>query len=142
MKNTLILLLAGFFLAACAKDGKLVVQDIPNTCGGTGYSFTWIKYGDSHLGALAFTQIGRRSEWRFRLQPDRPGGGTYSNKVVSISAKPGGSPQPWLSISGTYADDPVLVLCVPDALTVGTDIDFMIEVEDVGELDPRARVVN
>lgn len=140
MKQIAIFLLAGIALTSCTIPGKLVINNVPNTCGGTGHSFTWIKYGDSHLGALAYTQIGRKSEWRFRLQPDMKG--NYEDKLVTISAKPGGAPQPWLSISGKFSSKKILVLCVPDTLTKGTTIDYMIEVEDVGELDPRAEVVN
>lgn len=142
MIRTMIVLLVAVAVSGCAKDGKLVLDNIPNTCDGSGHTFTWIKYGDSHLGALALSKIGRKSEWRFRLIPDNPGGGTYADKVVTIAAKPGGTPQPWLSISGKHSVNPVLVLCVPDTLALNDTIEYMIEVQDVGELDPRARVVN
>jgi len=133
--------------SGCAKDGELILNDIPNTCGGTGHTLTWIKYGDSHLGALALSKIGRKSEWWFKLQPDNPGGGAYADKVVTITAKPNPTPPPdneypWLSVSGRHSDDPVLVVCVPESLELNERFDYMIEVEDVGVLDPRAEVVN
>jgi hypothetical protein len=141
MIRTMTVLLVAAAISGCTNYGKLIQTNIPNTCDGTGHSITWIKYGDSHVGALALTNIGRKSEWWFKLQPDNPGGGNYSDKIVTISAKPGGTPQPWLSISGAYSTGSVLVLCVPDTLPIGTTIDYMIEVEDVGLLDPRAEVV-
>lgn len=142
MFRIITILLIALGLAGCAKDGSLVLDSIPNSCSGTGHTFTWIKYGDSHLGALKLSEIGRKSEWRFRLQPDNPGGGIYSDKLVTISAKPSGPPQPWLSVSGKHSANPVLVLCVPDTLALHDVIEYMIEVEDVGMLDPRAEVVN
>lgn len=141
MKNTLVALISLVVLSGCAQYGKLITSSLPNKCNGTGHSVTWIKYGDSHVGALAYTQIGRRAEWRFLLQPDRPGVGVYDDALVTITAKPTGASQPWLSISGRYSDGTGLVLCVPDSLVVGTTIDYMIEVENVGKLDPRAEVV-
>ena len=142
MIRAMTTLLVAAAISGCTSYGKLIETKVPNSCGGTGHAITWIKYGDSHIGALALTNIGRKSEWWFKLQPDNPGGGSYSDKLVTISAKPGGTPQPWLDISGKHSAGSVLVLCVPDTVPVGTIIEYMIEVQDVGLLDPRAEVVN
>jgi len=140
MRQFMTVLLATLLITGCATNGKLIASSVPNSCGSVGHTFTWIKYGDSHLGALALSDIGRSAEWRFRLIPDGGSGpNSYSNKVVTIIGEPPNDT--WLSVSGQHSSDPVLTLCVPASLAVGTDVKYMISVKDVGELDPRARVV-
>lgn len=142
MKNLLIAFIAALALSGCVQYGKLVSMSVPNTCDGTGHSLTWIKYGDSHVGALALTKIGRKSEWRFKLQPDNPGGGVYANAVVRIKLKDTTDPTPWLDLSGKQVDNDFLVVCVPETLAKGDVIEYMITVDDVGQLDPRGVVDN
>lgn len=142
MKNLFIALIAVLALSGCTHYGKLVKMKVHNTCGGKGYSLTWIKYGDSHVGALALTKIGRKSEWRFKLQPDSPGSGTYANALVTIKLKDTTDPTPWLDLSGKQVDNDFLVVCVPETLALGDVIEYMITVDDVGQLDPRGVVDN
>jgi len=127
-------------VSGCAKDGKLILSSVPNNCGSTGHTFTWIKYGDSHLAALELSNIGRDAEWRFRLIPDRGAGPiAYTDAIVTITGKT--AADAWVNISGQHSTDPVLILCVPAGLVIGADVNYMIDVQWVGELDPRARVV-
>jgi len=140
MRQFMTVLLATLLITGCATNGKLIASSVPNSCGSVGHTFTWIKYGDSHLGALAFSKIGRNAEWRFRLIPDRSSGpNAYTDAVVTISGKT--PADAWVNISGKHSSDPVLILCVPESLTVGSDVNYMIDVQAVGELDPRAHVV-
>jgi hypothetical protein len=140
MRHFITVLLATLLISGCAKDGKLISSNIPNSCGSIGHTFTWIKYGDSHLGALAFSDIGRNAEWRFRLIPDRSSGpNAYTDAVVTISGKT--PADAWVSVSGQHSSNPVLIICVPAALTIGAEVNYMIDVQWVGELDPRAEVV-
>lgn len=141
MKNSLIAIILMLGLSGCVQYGKLISLDIPNTCDGTGHSLTWVKYGDSHVGALALTDIGRKSEWRFKLQPDSPGSGVYANTLVTIKLKDSTDPTPWLDLSGKQVDGDFLVVCVPETLALNEVIEYMISVEDVGQLDPRGVVV-
>jgi hypothetical protein len=133
-------LLATLLITGCATNGKLIESRVPNSCGSVGHTFTWIKYGDSHLGALAFSKIGRNAEWRFRLLPDHSSGpNAYTDALVTISGKtPADS---WVSVSGQHSSNPVLILCVPEAIAINTDVNYMIDVQWVGKLDPRAKVV-
>ena len=140
MRQIMTVILIAMLFSGCAGNGKLILSSTPNTCGSVGHTITWIKYGDSHLGALALSDIGRSAEWRFRLIPDGGSGpNSYSNKLVTITGEP--PDNTWLSVSGQHSSDPVLTLCIPASLTVGTDVKYMINVKDVGELDPRADVV-
>jgi len=140
MRQFMTVLLATLLISGCAANGKLISSRVPNTCGSVGHTFTWIKYGDSHLGALAFSDIGRSAEWRFRLIPDRSSGpNAYTDAVVTISGKT--PADAWVNISGKHSANPVLILCVPASLTVGSDVNYMIDVQWVGDLDPRAKVV-
>ena len=140
MRPTMTLLATLMLFSGCANSGKLILSSVPNSCGSVGHTFTWIKYGDSHLGALATSNIGRNAEWRFRLIPDsRPGPTPYTDAIVTITGKtPADS---WVNISGQHSANPVLILCVPNAITVGSQVNYMIDVQWVGVLDPRAEVV-
>ncbi len=140
MRKIMTVLLTTLLISGCAKDGKLIEISVPNTCGSVGHTFTWIKYCDSHLGALAISKIGRDAEWRFRLIPDGGSGpNSYTDAIVTISGKTGADA--WVNVSGQHSTNPVLILCVPASLTVGSDVNYMIDVQWVGELDPRAEVV-
>lgn len=140
MNRTAFLVIATAFISGCTTYGKDLAASIPNSCGGTGHTLTWIQYGDSHLSALAMSDIGRKAEWRFLLQPERrPGPVPYTDAIVTVTGKT--PADAWVNVSGKHSDDPVMTLCVPDSLPVGTDVNYMISVQWVGELDPRAKVV-
>ena len=162
MRRTLTILLITALFAGCA-DGKFRSKIIPSAvCGGTvdGYTVTYIAYGDSKLVVIPISIISDQTEWRFILRPVKIGksvsGDDYKGKKVTITgmspAEPPGH-NDWIdtagtasgnAISGTYNDaaDHMLTACVkelPDT-TPGTTYEFVVDVQDVGTLDPRAKV--
>ena len=148
----IVAILAG--LAGCA-TGKLVKRNTPNGCCAdcTGFSYTPVAYGDSRLKVLTETEIGQGSAWRLRLKP----GEEFESARVTILPKDNGTSDEcetavsggtdWLKVSGSAdksADRdraPELEICVPLEVPIGCEYGYDVEVEGVGVIDPRARVV-
>lgn len=139
MKTLLGLAVVALALTACEAPGP-VKRPLPSAdCEKLSPENTWIKYGDSNLSAKPVTKIGKKSLWRFKLQPDNNGPIDYDSAIVTITSK---TPEyAWLSVSGKRADSSDLIVCVPDGLEIGTVIEYMISVQWVGTLDPRGEVV-
>ena len=138
MHRTILFAVLTIGLAGCATDGKLIKRDTLNDCPGdnTGLSNTPIVYGDSRLSALGTTDIARGSEWRLVLRPQGQG---WDDATVTISPK-AGNPG-WISASGKRSKDRFLKICVPETAVGGEVYEYMITVDGVGVLDPRARMI-
>ncbi len=159
----LIVLLAGMLtIVGCGPDGQFRRSAITSgPCGNvSGYTYTAVAYGDSHLIVVPVSHIRPNTEWRFYLRPKRrgtdPAGVDYRNVNVTITGKfPGASPPPdrndWIDVppqswSGTTTPGRYLVECVPTQYSNGNPIqsgdqfEFIVKVDSVGELDPRADV--
>ena len=140
MKAMLLLVVAALLLSACETTAPVNRPKPSADCEKLSPETTWIKYGDSNLSAKPITKIGKKSFWRFKLQPDNNGPVDYDNAVVTITSK---TPQyAWLSVSGKRAESSDLIVCVPDGLELGTVVEYMISVQWVGTLDPRGVVDN
>jgi len=130
-------------LASCAKEGKFLTSGLPNSCGSTGHTFVFIKYGDSHIAAKAVIRVRPGKELQYRLVPDRGSSPIdYEDSVVTITSKvpPNPADGTWVETNGSYdSSGGVLKVCVPTAPTA-TSYYYKIDVADVGELDPRADV--
>jgi len=105
---------------------------------GGGLTPTMITYGDSKLFATPITKIGKKEKWRINLN----GAPDHKNAIVTITAKILADEYKWVYASGTESADDPLIICVPDTVSVGDQIYFMISVQGVGQLDPRADVVH
>lgn len=139
-------------LAAC--DGTFRTKSFSSTTCGTavvpipviGYTITGIHYGDSRLIVLPVSQIKPNSEFHFRLIPKvrtKSDQHNYQQMQVAITSADddGDTPANWLHVDGTYNDDNrVLVACIPPTLTK-SEYKFMVTVQEVGQLDPRADVI-
>ena len=148
MRRILTMLLVTALLASCV-DGRFQKKSFTSAkCGANmqGYTVTYVAYGDSKLVVIPLSKIKERTEWRFILRPlqlskARPNV-DFKNSTVTIKGKR--SPEDdWISESGTYngtaADKHTLIECIGTGLAEPTYF-YMVEVEDVGELDPRADV--
>jgi hypothetical protein len=141
MRTTSLALLSILTLAGCAPEGKFIADDVPNSCGSTGYTFVVVHYGDSQLVVLPIAKVREGRELQYRLLPDRrPTDPTdYETSLVTITGvtPPDGS---WMDAHGTYDDTHgVMTVCVPDE--PGADVyTYKVDVDGVGELDPRAEV--
>lgn len=137
--------------AGCATNGKfdpgVFTSDV---CEGDvsvlGITPVGIKYGDSHLFVIPVAKIKPNSEIHFRLLPQhKPATDQedFDTATVTISSTDDNadSPPNWLDASGSYsADDGVLKVCVPETLT-RPSYKYVVTVQYVGNLDPRADVL-
>jgi hypothetical protein len=138
MHRTILFALLATGLAGCVSDGKLINRNTLNDCPGdnTGISNTPILYGDSRLSAQGTTDIAKGSEWRLVLNPQGQG---WDEATVTISPKPGNPA--WISASGARSGNRFLKICVPETAEVGKTYHYIITVDGVGVLDPRARMI-
>jgi len=156
MPRIIIILLAIALLAGCV-NGRFNSKVIPSAaCGSNvdGYTVTYIGYGDSKLVIIPLSKIRLDTEWRFILKPIQLGksvsGDDYKDKIVKITGKR--PADAWIDtaaaggnqISGTYngSVDHTLSACVKilPVPAVGTPVYFVVDVQDIGTLDPRADV--
>ena len=168
MRRILPILVITAFFAGCATDGKFHSRNFTSTvCGGpvSGYTVTFIAYGDAKLLVIPLSKIRVNTEWRFILKPLqlRKSVSTvdYKAQIVTITGKnaaadwinsagPGAGTGNWAGtgaggpISGTYngATNNTLTACVKNLPNpaVGTAVYFNVDVGNVGRLDPRANV--
>lgn len=140
MKRIPTILTAAVVMAGCASPGKSATPTVPLACDepGGGLTSTTIKYGNSTIFATPVTKIGKKKKWKIQLNGARG----YEDAIVTITAKIPTDEYKWVSASGTESADNPLIICVPDTVTVGDKIYFMISIQGVGQLDPRADVVN
>ncbi|HNP37605.1 MAG TPA: hypothetical protein PKK10_17290 [Woeseiaceae bacterium] len=142
MHKQLILISMLLALSACAKEGKLITDNVPNACGNKGYTWTGIHYGDSRLIVLPLSEIGAGYEWRFKLMPQSGSSGPVAFSDATVTVDADDADLDWLEVDGTFKNEGgQLEVCVPGDLEVGTPIKFNVTVTGVGMLDPRARVV-
>lgn len=130
-------------LAGCA-DGKFVRIDEPNTCGTTGWTVTAIHYGDSRIVVIPVSEVVRDAEFRFVLVPASESTDTvdYQDVMVKVKGKP--PHDTWFDeAAGNASDgDGTIRVCVDGAsLVPGDEIAYLVEVDGVGVLDPRATVI-
>lgn len=144
-------------IAAGCVDGRFHKKTITGgACPGTvsGYTYTGIVYGESHLVVIPLSKIRAGTEWRFYLLPtDRSRGSSstaLASRKVIIDGKPAGplppGPNQWILTDGDFAGGTpagnvrYLSQCVPATLVEGEEFEYLVDVEGIGTLDPRARV--
>lgn len=147
MKRIMPILLVAVIATAC--DGTFRARPFESSvCGErvAGYTATFVAYGDSHLVVIPLSTISVDTEWRFILRPTdiskADPGLPLREKLVTISGKD--SPRDdWINVSGTYtgtsSDKHTLRLCVRPTVAADTYY-YIVNVADVGQLDPRADV--
>lgn len=151
MHKILMTLSVAIIVAGCATDGRFrSVSIVGGPCGDvSGYTVTGIAYADSKLIVVPVSRIRADSEWRFYLRPvtNPTDPENYRDALVKIKGKfPAVNPPPdrndWIDVEGTWNGTPsrYLVECVPDDLDEGEEFEFLVNVEFIGQLDPRARV--
>lgn len=147
MKNNLQSLLvavgAAALVSACATDGKPIASaDVIEPCSKPGYTQTKVRYGDSRIIVKPLSKVRPGTAFRFKLQPQRSASDETDYRTVLVTIKSKGSV--WLpETSGTFEDarDGLLTSCVPPDLQEKVYY-YLVEVDDVGVLDPRADVSN
>jgi hypothetical protein len=107
-----------------------------------------IRYGDSHISVndIARVKKVKRNQYLvFKLFPDQGNGPPPENvnfKRANVAIVPEDAAQSWLAKSGNWEDDnKELRICVPKNVdNQNKTYKYIIEIEDVGELDPRVIV--
>ena len=168
MKKIISVLAIPIFLAGCATDGIFKQTSFVSAgCGQvSGYTVTWVRYGDGLVSVIPLSHIRRDTEWRFYLTPVNGRGGStaYGASTVTIDGKApgtmvltGGSPtlvpyvppgpDGWLFASGDYNSATVdargrryISLCVPATVVRNQEWHYGISIQHVGEVDPRGHV--
>ena len=143
MTRIIATFLGVFLFAGCASEGDFISKSLPNSCDSTGHTFVLIKYGDSHIGAKAVIKVHAGAELQYRLFPDRGHANDYEDALVTITSKspPNPADGTWVEAVGSYnSSGGVLKVCVPES-PMATEYYYKIAVANVGELDPRARVI-
>jgi hypothetical protein len=143
MKNPFLLVLFVAGLAGCSSNGQLKPNE-QNTCGGdrTGVTNTTVHYGDSMLKVTPVSEVRIGSELRLVLTPriEKGDPANYDESRVTVTPE-SGSPS-WFRASGNKEEKRFLSICIEDDVKPGDVIKYLVEVENVGTLDPRARVIN
>ena len=159
MKRVLTILLVTTLFAGCCiftGDGRLCKTPFASdACGDTrsGYTATVVLYGDSKIAVVPISRIRANTEWRFKLRPINLSSDyeedIYETLNVEIDGKVAETPydpghNDWITASGTYtgsaSDKHTLILCTPSELPDDTTYKYLVEVEKVGVIDPRADV--
>ena len=151
-KRLLLLLLVPLF-AAC--DGKFIKNDFLSSACATedgarlklvGRTTTKITYGDSELKVKPISQVHSKSEFRFKLHPQRQDTDEFAwtTAVVKITSDED-SPGNWLEASGTYENNKDgLIVCVPpfkEKRQIKYKVSVYKDDKELSMLDPRADLI-
>lgn len=145
MTRKITFLLATFMIAGCGtNEGLFIDTGAQNSCGSTGYTFAGVVYGDSYIIGFPYSEVVAGAEFQIILETFGRDSAIISgleNRTVQIEGKSAGPEDDWLNASGVYSVSDKIVICIPDT-TPGGDYDYLIHVDGVGTLDPRARIIN
>ena len=138
--NAFVILGAAACLSACA---SLMKGPTASVCTSSSpKKDVTITYGDSNLSVDAKEKKVHRDDYLvFKLKPDStkgPDGLDYKTVTVTVSGK--NSASQWISASGS--DDGSggeLIVCVPTGQAYDT-YEYLVQVNEVGTLDPRVIV--
>jgi hypothetical protein len=139
MRNLWLILSVPLSLAACTSNQ---VMDTFN-CSDQGGQPVNIHYGDSQIKVTPpLYKVHKNKYLKFKLIADNqpgPGGLDYATVTVSVKSKNPLTNQ-WINVSGTEADQGTLSACMPTTQPEGV-VEYLVEVQHVGKLDPRAEVI-
>lgn len=134
MKN-MILIISAAALVACAQPGKFVKKNRPNNCDGKGQVDLFVEYGDSKIDVTPKIDVGQGGEIIVKLKADKG----FENTKVIFDGKTANDN--WLDKEMTYGDGKKqLLICVQPNQAPG-EYEYNVEIEGVGEIDPRAIVI-
>lgn len=139
MQKILLMVSAALVLTACNPPPPESNNECSNQAGAQPVN---IQYGDSQIKVVPpLYEVKKNKNLKFRLMADNvngPGGLDYATVNVTIKSK--GPGNQWLDISGTEEGTNPLIVCMPADQPLG-EISYLVEVDQVGVLDPRVRVI-
>jgi len=140
MRNLWLILSIPLSLAACASNQ---VNDTFDCTDDTSAQPVNIHYGDSQLKVTPpLYKVHKNKYLKFKLIADNqagPGNLDYATVKVTINSKDPLTNK-WINVSGTKKADGTLLACMPTSQPEGV-VEYLVEVEKVGQLDPRAEVI-
>ena len=131
-------------LLAGGPDGRFIKINEPNTCGTTGWTLTAVHYGDSRIVVIPVSEVVKDAEFRLVLVPasEKTDSTDYKDVTVKVRGKP--PHDTWFEEEEAKASegDGTIRVCIDGPmLDVGNEIFYIVEVEGVGILDPRATII-
>lgn len=169
MRTVIQVLVFSVLLTGCV-NGKFHRKSITGGPCGTvdGYTYTLVTYGNGTIVVIPLSKIRANTEWRFYLYPvgDLGGSAAYGNSTVTIDGKAAATnvltgsstalspytlPSPpandnWLSATGKFntasgtGKKRYITACVHPDVQVGQEWQYMVTIDDVGQVDPRGHV--
>lgn len=140
MRKVFLTLIVPFALTACATPP--IAED--HQCSQPGGPPVNVMYGDSQIKVTPpLKEVKKNKYLKFKLIADNQPGPNdldYSTVKVTIVAKDAVN-KSWLNVAGTEAGAPnqTLQVCMPANQPLGV-VEYLVKVEKVGVLDPRADV--
>jgi len=140
IRNAILIPGLALALGACTAPGEFSASTVVSDACPKGTTKVHIKYGDSYLDVNPQAKTKANAALQFVLDPKStrgPNGLNYEDVKVTIKGKDAAAA--WISASGTASEGSDPIVCVPPAQADGTYF-YLVEVEQVGTLDPRADV--
>lgn len=157
MKRIFLLVTAALLSTACTVDGqtrKLSQKSTKCPNGANVAVRTGIIYGDSQIIVRPVTAVRPGSEFEFLLKPrEKSTDKVVKPKDAKVTIVGTFAGKQWLDVNSKSFKDTgkekgvIFAGCVPtkdasgNPIKGGTSLKYLVKVEDVGELDPRADVV-
>jgi len=140
MRTLLLFLSAPLLLAACQMSPPAPANNCTNQHGAQPIN---IHYGDSQLKVTPpLYKVHKNKFLKFKLIADNvagPGGLDYGAVTVTVRSKDSKTNQ-WINTSGSENKGAVLTVCMPADQPLGV-VEYLVDVDKVGTLDPRAEVI-
>jgi len=140
MRTLLLMLITPLLLTACVTPGNPSKSGGLIACG-SGHTPVNIKYGDSQITVNPpLSKVKQNSTLVFNLVPNKQANDRvdYEKVLVTIEGKTADSD--WINASGTYDADKKLNVCVDPSQSVDV-YEYLVKVDGVGQIDPRADVI-
>jgi hypothetical protein len=140
MRKLLLILFIPFVMTACAKGPHATVE----TCPVDGSKQVMVHYGDSQIKVTpANVEIHQGKMLKFNLNGEKSGGDpvgvNYEDVAVTIKGKTTEG-KSWLWVVGSESVTGTLSVCAPEGADRTVEYSYIVEVDKVGVLDPRATV--
>ena len=140
MRKLLLILFTPFVVTACGPGPHALVE----TCPVSGFKQVMVHYGDSQIRVTpANVRIHQGKMLKFKLNGENnagdPVGVDYKDVAVTIMGKTTEGKK-WLWVVGSESVTDTLSVCAPEGADREVEYSYLVKVDKVGVLDPRATV--
>ncbi len=143
MRHLWLILSVPLSLAACKSQPVTDPMDTFACSDDPGARPINIHYGDSQIKVTPpLYKVHKNKNLKFKLLADNqagPGNLDYGKVKVTIRSKDAAT-NTWINTSGTEDKEGTLVACMPTTQPLGV-VEYLVDVEKIGRLDPRAEVI-